>query len=116
MVYGLELSRMTEKLLTLKEAAKVLSVPPEEVEKWVQEGRLPAFQIAGEYLRFRRGELERFKRERLTAPEVSPPQPQPRIGGEYTLLDGVRDFFYFNDFYLISFVLALVALWAILTL
>lgn len=109
---------MTEKLLTLKEAAKFLSVPPEEVEKWVEEGRLPAFQIAGQYLRFRREELERFKRERLTAPDPEnvSPLPERRPGEGYTFLDGVRDFFYFNDFYLISFCLALLALWAILAL
>ena len=106
---------MTEKLLTLKEASRLLSIPPEEVEKWVREGRLPAFQIAGEYLRFRREEIERFRQERILLPEVLPP-PGGKREGQYTFLDTLQDFFYFNDFYLVCLCLAFLALWVILTL
>lgn len=107
---------MTEKLITLREAARLLSIPPEEVEKWVREGRLPAFQIGGEFLRFRREEIERFKRERIQLPQQEiPPQTEGR-GEHYGFVDGIKDFFYFNDFYLICLLLALLALWAILAL
>ena len=106
---------MTEKLLTLKEAAKLLSIPPEEVEKWVREGRLPAFQIAGEFLRFRRTEIERFKRERISPPDLSTSAEKKREE-HYTFADAMKDFFYFNDFYFISFLFALLTLWALLTL
>ena len=107
---------MTEKLLTLKEAAKLLSIPPEEVEKWVREGRLPAFQIGGEFLRFRRQEIERFKRERIQPPDLSRVPPREKTEVPYGFLDSVKDFFYFNDFYLIGLLLTLLALWAILAL
>ena len=106
---------MTEKLVTLKEAARLLSISPEEVEKWVREGRLPAFQIAGEYLRFSREEIERFKRERIMLPDVATASRET-IGEHYTFHDIIQDFFYFNDFYLVSLFLALLALWAILAL
>ena len=106
---------MTEKLLTLKEAARHLGIPPEEVEKWVQEGRLPAFQIGGQFLRFHPEEIERFKRERILPPGVSPPQGVT-TEERYTLIDTFQDFFYFNDFYVICLSLAALALWAILTL
>jgi len=105
---------MTEKLITLKEAAKLLSISPEEVERWVREGRLPAFQICGEYLRFRREEIERFKRERFEIPSSTSSAGETR-SDRYGFLDGLYDFFYFNDFYLVSFFLAVAALWAILT-
>ena len=106
---------MTEKLLTLKEASKLLGISPEEMEKWVQEGRLPAFQIGGQFLRFRRGEIERFRRERILPPEGSTLQAD-QTTERYTFFDALQDFFYFNDFYLICLFLAVLALWAIFTL
>jgi len=106
---------MKEKLLTLPEAARLLSMSPEEVERWVQEGRLPAFQIGGLFLRFRREEIDRFKRERLQPPAPVPARKRP-LEEPYGFLDGLKDFFYFNDFYLASLLLVLIALWAILTI
>lgn len=106
---------MTEKLLTLKDAAKLLGISPEEMEKWVQEGRLPAFQIGGQFLRFRPEEIERFRRERIRPPEPSLSQGN-KTEERYTFIDTLQDFFYFNDFYLICLFLAFLALWAIFTL
>ena len=106
---------MTEKLLTLKDAAKLLGISPEEMEQWVQEGRLPAFQIGGQFLRFRRAEIERFRRERILPPG---PQTSPadQTTEHYTFFDILQDFFYFNDFYLTCLFFAALALWAIFSL
>ena len=103
---------MTEKLLTLKEASRLLSIPPEDVEKWDREGRLSAFHIGGEFLRFRREEIERFKRERIQLPRHDLPLQGGGREERYTFVDGIKDFFYFNGFYLTCLPLALLALWA----
>lgn len=106
---------MTEKLLTLKEASKLLGISPEEMENWVREGRLPAFQIGGQFLRFRQEEIDRFRRERILPPEAQT-SPKDQTTERYTFLDTFQDFVYFNDFYFISLFLAALALWAIFTL
>ena len=110
---------MTEKLMTREEASALLEIPPEQLERWVEEGRLSAFQIGGEFLRFRREELVRFKRERFQPPETR--VASQRSGANmmevrYSVMDGLKDFFYFNDFYLFSLLFVFFALWAILVL
>ena len=49
---------MSEKLLTLKEACEILDLEPDEMLRLVDEGRIPCFRIGGEYMRFKRSQLE----------------------------------------------------------
>lgn len=47
-----------ETLLTEKEAAKFLDIKEEKLRKLVKEKAIPGYMIAGEFLRFKKEELE----------------------------------------------------------
>jgi len=79
--------------LTSKEAADYLGVPEPELQEMVQKGRLPAYKIGGIYTRFKLDDLNsygrRFRKRSSHAQMAS-------------VSDRIRDFFYFNDFYIYS--------------
>lgn len=91
-----------EKLITLEEAARRLGVPADDVEAMIREGKLASFRLGGNLLRLRLGDVETARRR----------VPRASAG----LLDRVRDFFYFNDFYLIAFLIFLTLLAIIFSL
>ena len=96
---------MVEKLLNIEEAAAFLFLSVQEVEELVNEGKIPAFHLDGKYLRFRRDDLVSFR--------VSSAKAREDPIEHYTFRDGLHDFFYFNDFYLLSLLLILFILYAI---
>lgn len=122
---------MPEKLMTIREVAEYLKVTEDEVKRLVDEGEIMAYKIGGSFLRFRREQLDAVKIEidevEAAAPaerarqvhdpkarrvhtysdlerEIKRKEPAVRQY-DYTLAERVRDFFYFNDFYIISFLL-----------
>ena len=94
-----------EKLLTLQEAARRLSLPADDVEVMIREGRLPSFRLAGNLLRLKLQDVETLRLKRQRSRPGSP-----------RLLERISDFFYFNDFYLLVFLILLTLLAIILTL
>ncbi|MDD5731032.1 MAG: hypothetical protein PHN57_07925, partial [Candidatus Omnitrophica bacterium] len=58
------------------------------------------------YLRFKRHQVEEFKKKFNAARSI-----QPR---EYSFKDRLSDFFYFNDFYILSFIIIFLLLFIIL--
>ena len=107
---------MPEKLLTLREVSLLLEISHEAVKKLVRNGELPAYKIGGTFLRFRREQIEAIRKE-LPARFTRASKPEgflkPREEGAYSesQSDRVADFFYFNDFYIISGVIILLILW-----
>ena len=97
---------MPEKLLTAEEVSGLLGISEEDIKKMVKKGELPAYQIGGRFLRFRKEQLEALK-DGITAqlPEETPAQPS---------IDKFLDFLYFNDFYIISAILTFLVLWVII--
>ncbi|MDD5501805.1 MAG: helix-turn-helix domain-containing protein [Candidatus Omnitrophota bacterium] len=87
-----------EKLLTVRDVASLLGVFEKDVLDLAQKGAIPAYKIGGVYLRFRQDQVEAYKKT-LHAQSGS----QPREKGVF--LDKLRDFFYFNDFYILAGVL-----------
>jgi len=94
-----------EKLLTLQEAARRLGLPADDVEVMIREGRLPSFRLAGNLLRLKLRDVETLRLER-----------QRRRPRRSKFLERISDFFYFNDFYLLAFLILLTLLAIILTL
>ena len=94
------LDRGTEKLLTLEETARRLGVPSDDVEALIRKGTLTAFRLGGSLLRIRLKDLEALE-SRL------PPQRSPMPASRW---DRIFDFFHFNDFYLIAFLVVLILL------
>lgn len=94
-----------EKLLTLEEAARRLGVTADDVEELILAGKLTSFRLGGNLLRLRLREVEAYRLER-----------ENRRSRKPTLVERVVDFFYFNDFYLVAFLILLTLLAVILTL
>lgn len=120
---------MLKKMLTLKELSEYLGLSEEKITILVEQKVISAYKIGGELLRFQkeqidatRAEIESYARKKHSAAKV-PLQEQACLcpaektdkdkkkeklkvpvfkTEEETFLDMASDFFYFNDFYLIS--------------
>ena len=119
---------MPEKLLTIREVAEHLKVSEDEVKRLVDIGEIPAYRIGGSFLRFRKEQLDAIRSEIDEVEEQEPEKAKPVLDKrgrpthpytdlerdikrkepiarqyDYTFAEKVRDFFYFNDFYIFSF-------------
>jgi hypothetical protein len=68
-----------------------------------ERGELPAYKVAGVYLRFRHQDVENLKKKGIKSGLLSEP---PQV----SFKEKIIDFFYFNDFYIFSFI---VIIWLI---
>ncbi len=101
---------MPEKLLTLEEASETLGISAEAITELVKKGELPAYKVGGEFLRFRKELIEAIKSEIVpkkgTVPAATSHKKHIVKGHDsaynQSLGDRISDFFYFNDFYIIS--------------
>ena len=94
---------MMEKLLNEKEAAKYLGIPEDKLKRLVREKKLPAYKIGGQFLRFTQEGLDEIKVFDLQ-------NALPKNDGAYPFLSRLRDYFYYNDFYIIAAVLIIILL------
>ena len=85
---------MRDKLLTIREAAHFLGVTEKQVIELSEQGLIPAYKIGGAYLRFKKAQLELVKGKIGATKESREAQ--------YPFLEKVNDFFYYNDFYILS--------------
>lgn len=130
---------MPEKLLTIKEVADYLKISEEEVKRLVDAGEIPAYRIGDTFLRFRKEQLDAVRNEiseveaeeaaahpaPVTGRPAHPGHPytdlekdikrkEPAIRQfDYTLTERISDFFYFNDFYILSFIIIAVLMYLI---
>ncbi len=130
---------MPEKLINIKEVAGYLKISEEEVKRLVDTGEIPAYKIGDTFLRFRKEQIDAISSEiseieekepqaivkpvldqkgRVTHPytqmerEIKRKEPSTRRY-DYTIAERVKDFFYFNDFYILSFILIVVLMYLI---
>lgn len=100
-----------EKLISLHDAADILELSEEELRRLVAEGKIPAYKIGGEYLRFRKSQVEVLRsRIRILKHQSVPildirPAQKAETRARYSRFDRIRDFLYFNDFYILAFIL-----------
>ncbi|MFC1593734.1 helix-turn-helix domain-containing protein [Candidatus Omnitrophota bacterium] len=94
---------MAGKLLTVRETAEILGISEKEVIDAVEEGKIPAYRIAGEFLRFQKEQIDRIK---------SSYQPH-RTSSTITLREKVSEFLYFNDFYIVTFTIITVLIFLV---
>ena len=97
-----------EKLLTIRDVSMLLGISEKEVMDLAEKGSVPAYKIAGTYLRFKRGEIEAYRNQRPAA--VSDNLPREAA---YPLRDKISDFFYFNDFYILAGILIAIIVYII---
>jgi excisionase family DNA binding protein len=98
---------MSEKLLNTKQVCQYLGLSEEDLRILVDRGEIPAYRLGGTILRFRKDQIDRIKAEGI--PKVINLE-EGRVDAVETRLDKLRDFLYFNDFYLISAIIIVILL------
>ena len=96
---------MSSQYITVRETAQILAVSEKKVMDLIEGGKLQAYKIADQFLRLKRNEVAHM----LSSGQVV----SENVSYEYTHGERVRDFFYFNDFYLIAFAVIGVLLYII---
>jgi len=95
---------MMKRFLTSKEAADYLGITEDELNDLSKVHQITAYKIGGIYTRFKVDDLEICRRKGVT-----------KSGKNYNSnrFENIRDFFYFNDFYIYSCVVIAVILYFI---
>lgn len=97
-----------EKLLTVRDVSLILGISEKEVMDLAESGAIPAYKIGGVFLRFKKEQIQEFKKQtRKLHPKTEPNQ-------EYPVKDKISDFFYFNDFYILTVLIIILLLIIIL--
>ncbi len=87
--------------MTIREVAVELDITEQEVIDLAEEGKIPAYKIGGAYLRFKPEHIQEAKR-------MIPGLQHRKI--KVGLVERITDFFYFNDFYILSVLLIILML------
>ena len=90
-----------EKLLNIRDVAIILGVSEKEIIELAESGRIPAYKIGGVYLRFKRQQIDDFRKSLKHHAAKGAPHAKHPFG------ERIEDFFYFNDFYILSILVIL---------
>lgn len=97
---------MRKKLLTVREVSQILKLSEQDVIELAEKGQIPHFKIGNEFLRFKPDDIERLR------------DSIRRRYGVYvekvSWSERIKDFFYFNDFYIISGAIIFILLYIII--
>jgi excisionase family DNA binding protein len=96
---------LSSQYITVRETAQILTVSEKKVMDLIESGSLQAYKIADQFLRLKRNEVVNIL---STGKVVS-----ENVSHNYSSGERVRDFFYFNDFYLITLIIIGVLLYII---
>ena len=94
-----------ERLLTTREVSKVLGIAEKDIIDLANSNLLPHFKLGGEYLRFRRESILKVKatiKKKYNLPH-----------SKYRKKERIKEFIYFNDFYIFSSIVIIALLWMI---
>ena len=86
--------------ISVRETAQMLGVSEKKIMDMVETEKLHAYKIADQFLRLKRSEVLSLRNSGQIACET--------VQFNYTTGEKIKDFFYFNDFYLISTMIILV--------
>jgi excisionase family DNA binding protein len=98
---------MKEKLITTREVSLILGLSEKDVIDLADTNLLPHFKLGGEFIRFKREDVLKVKKgvkKRYNLPDNKGANKAGRI----------KEFLYFNDFYIICTIIITVLLWIIL--
>ncbi len=107
---------MSDKLITIEELSKELNISEEGIEQLVEEGIIPAYKICDSFVRFRQEQIDAIREEilkRANAEGINEKYHPAELTKEVEhyhdhqvtendVIDAVKDFVYFNDFYIFS--------------
>ncbi|MFP4472746.1 MAG: helix-turn-helix domain-containing protein [Candidatus Omnitrophota bacterium] len=83
--------------ISVREAANILNVTEKTIMDLIDKGDLQAYKIANQFLRLKKGEVMNLQKGGDVETET--------VEFPYTPAERLRDFLYYNDFYLLSVVL-----------
>lgn len=108
-----------ERYLDVHEAAELLEVNEKELWELAHEHKIPTHTIAGAFLRFKKHDIEELKIKWRINRELFPKKERYFVHdntvGRAGAWDRARDFWYFNDFYVLCTVMAACLLYFILS-
>ncbi|MBI3251708.1 MAG: helix-turn-helix domain-containing protein [Candidatus Omnitrophica bacterium] len=108
-----------EQHLSVREAAALLEISEEELRGLVARHQIPRHTVAGAFLRLRKKDIEglknRWRIQRELFPKIEPYFSHKSTVARPTVLEKWRDFWYFNDFYVICAVIVVVLFYFILS-
>ena len=96
---------MNGQYITVRETSQILGISEKKVTDLIDAGKLQAYRIADQFLRLKRTEVMQVRGSGQVARE--------NVSHEYSAGEWVRDFFYFNDFYLFACAVIAVLLYII---
>lgn len=97
-----------EKLLNVRDVSIILGISEKEVMDLAESGQIPAYKVGGVYLRFKREQIEDFRKS------FRPLETKHSTEQKHSFKDRVSDFLYFNDFYILSSLIIILILFIIL--
>ncbi len=95
----------SNQFISVRETAQILGVSEKKVMDLIEEKSLQAYRIADKFLRLKKSEVFDLRNSNSVVKEIS------QIS--YTTSERIKDFFYYNDFYLLSLGVILVLLFII---
>ncbi len=93
--------------ISVRETAQLLGVSERKVMDLIEERKLTAYKIANQFLRLKKSDVLDIKNSGAVAVET--------IQHPYSQRERLRDFFYYNDFYLAAAAVILALIYVILT-
>jgi len=107
-----------DKYISMDEACRLLETDQSEIENLIGTGNLHAFRLGDKLLRFRKDQVSEIKAKwRINRDLFSSAESRQHMlsAGKSGWMDSVRDFVYFNDFYIVCFLIIAVLLYLILS-
>ena len=98
---------MSGQYITVRETAQVLGVSEKKVMDLIEGRQLQAYRIADQFLRLKRAEVVQIRSSGQVVSE--------NVQHEYSFADRLRDFMYFNDFYILALAVIAGLLYVIFT-
>jgi excisionase family DNA binding protein len=95
----------TGQFISVRETAQLLRVSERKIMDLIDERKLTAYRIANQFLRLKKSDVLTLKDTGSIAVET--------VQHAYSRAEKTRDFFYFNDFYLIATGIVLILLYVI---
>ena len=91
-----------EQFITVRETAQVLGISEKKVMDMIETQKLQAYRIADQFLRLKKSEVLSMRNTGSVVNE--------NVKFQYTSAERMSDFFYFNDFYIVSLIVILALL------
>ncbi len=95
----------TSQFISVRETAQILGVTEKKVMDLISDRKLQAYRIADQFLRLKKSDVVSIRNSGDVVAEITQLK--------YTSPEKMRDFIYFNDFYIISSIIIVALLYII---